>query len=144
MVAKLAVVTEFGGGDGEGPFDPRDITIMIQEQQIQEFRDVMRRLLDSEGEEAGEAIEAAEKLLGALDTIDAEDEAEREMLAFQDAPFCPDCRSFKGKGEEACPVCDPEYVANRDASRREWEAMTPEQQREHWAKWEAEHGNAPF
>lgn len=109
MTAALAE-TDFDDGDGSGPFDPRDFAIAALEHQVAEFRRIMRRLLDSEGEEAGEAIEEAERLLDGLDTIDAEDESEREIEAHRLSPTCDTCGTWKGVGTSYCPECDADAL----------------------------------
>lgn len=71
-----ATVLKFkdGDGGGEGPYDHKDTVIYLLERQNEELRILMRRLLDSDGPEAIDAMQAAEKgLAGQLD-------AERERL----------------------------------------------------------------
>lgn len=115
-MAAILASAEFGDGDGGGGCcDLRDITIHILEQQLAEFRAVTRRLLDTDGEEAGEAIEAAEKLCNAYDQIDREDQAEADLTAFVEAPHCV-CGALKGSGTAYCPVCDADTLARRTAA----------------------------
>lgn len=109
MAAALAE-TDFDGGDGSGPCDPRDVTIYILETENAEFRRIMRRLLESEGAEATEAMAEAERLLDAHDTVDAEVQAERDMEAHAANPVCDDCGTWKGVGTSYCPECDADAI----------------------------------
>lgn len=59
-----ATVLAFKDGDGpEGPYDHKDTVIFLLEKQNEELRAIMRRLLDTEGPEAIDAMRAAEKEL---------------------------------------------------------------------------------
>jgi hypothetical protein len=68
-----ATVLAFKDGGGDGPCDPKDITIYILEKQNEELRALMRRLLDSDGPEAIDAMAAAEKELASEHNADREE-----------------------------------------------------------------------
>jgi muconolactone delta-isomerase len=61
----MSAVLKFKDGDGGGerPYDHKDTVIYLLEKQNEELRILMRRLLDSDGPEAIDAIRAAEKEL---------------------------------------------------------------------------------
>jgi len=124
MSAALKTAPEYGDGDGSGPFDPRDVAIYILETTLAEFRDVMRRLLDSEGEEATRCMAEAEKLLDAYDTVDREVEDEEARDAFHASPVC-DCGTWKGVGTSYCPECDADALARLKAMPATRDNVTP-------------------
>src|SRR4051812_11903260 len=109
-MAAVVRLAEYGGGDGGGPFDPRDFAIAALEHENAEFRSLLRRLLDVDGPEAGEVIAEAERLLAGLDQIDREDEADRECEAYVASPTCDNCDTYKGVGSVYCPECDADAL----------------------------------
>jgi hypothetical protein len=117
-MGKVAQMADYGGGGGDGPYDPRDVAIHFLRQQNAEFRRVMRWLLDSEGPEAGGAIAAAEALLDGLDSVEREEAADRERDRHFNGLMC-DCGAYKGAGTSYCPECDSDTLARIAARQAE-------------------------
>jgi hypothetical protein len=110
-MASIAQMPAFkdGDGGGDGPFDWRDVALQVLTEDNAELRACLRRLIDSDGEEATEAIAEADRLLSKYDAIDAEDEGAVELERFMNSPNC-DCGAFKGIGSSYCPDCDKEAM----------------------------------
>lgn len=102
----------FKDGDGGGEaFDPRDLTIAMLEEQVDDLRNVMRNLLDSDGAEATKWMIAAEVLLSALDQVDREIEGEQDSAEYDASPVCLNCGTWKGVNAAYCPECDADAIA---------------------------------